>query len=276
MPETDWVKIKWFDYPNVKKAILQIPVSFTGIEQTQFLQLDTGTPESILFGYQLHQLLKDDPRLNNDSISFNGKIGNHTFSNFKFKHRKDLGKGRADQGQEKIGLLGADFLKGKILIIDFKNNRFIISVDPNVIQETGYDFEFIQTHKNPANVIVLGITLNEHHIPNVLYDTGSSRFTLSLNYKEDWEKFAGHFEKEDLKKSRIGNMIGNYYSYEAKISGELKIGNLIVEDPAVSYKDTDLYETSPLSGTLGNETFFKFCIVMDFINFRFGYSTNLK
>jgi len=269
----NWLDIKWYGSPNSPKAILQIPVSFEGIDQIQYLQLDTGCPESILFGYQFLKLIsEDDSRINDDEIYLNGSIGDYKFTNFKFEHKKNFGKDRADQGQEKIGLLGTDFLKDKILIIDFINNRLQITSDVNVFDDMNYKFNFIPTKEHPKNVIILNASLNKHKIDDILYDTGSSGYILKLYRKEDWKRFVGETDLQKLEKHSIRNLMGKYNNYNCPIKGELQIGEFLYKNPIITFSDTDLYSNSPINALIGNKPFFNSCIVLDFRNCQFGIS----
>ncbi len=273
MEKLNWVAINWFDYPILPKAILQIPISLDGIDQKQYLQLDTGCPYSILFGYQLSKLInKNDPSLNDDEIYFNGSIGGHNFSNFKFKHLKNFGEKRAKQGQEKIGLLGTDFFKKKILIIDFIKNQILISNNLEIIDKLDYNFNFINTLNNSANEMIFKVSLNNCEIKKILYDTGHSTSSLKFLKKMDWQSFVGDVVNKKLIKNSISNIEGNFYSYTQKTKGKLRIGKFISNNPDLAFDDNDLSKESKLNGILGNKPFYNSCIILDYINFKFGVS----
>ncbi|MDP8202669.1 MAG: hypothetical protein P9M11_11095 [Candidatus Tenebribacter burtonii] len=273
MKKLDWVAINWFDYPDLPKAILQIPISFDGIDQKQYLQLDTGCPDSILFGYQLSKLINEnDSSLNNDEIYFNGSIGEHNFSNFKFKHLKNFGEKRAKQGQEKIGLLGTDFFNNKILVIDFIKNQILISDSLEIIDKLDYNFNFINTLNNPENEMIFNITLNNCEIKKILYDTGHSTSSLKFLKKKDWQFFVSETDNKKLIKDSIRTIETNFNSYRQKTKGILRIGKFIYNNPELAFDNNELSKESKLNGILGNKPFYNSFIILDFINFKFGVS----
>ena len=273
MNKHNWIKIKWYNYPHLPKAILQIPISLEGIDQDQYLQLDTGSSDSILFGYQFSKLINEsDPRRNDDEIFFNGSIGEHNFSNFKFKHLKNFGEDRAKQGQEKIGLLGTDFFKNKILIIDFIRNRILISNSLEIIDKLDYNFNFINTLNNPANVMIFSVSLNNCEIEKILYDTGHSTSSLKFLKKEDWQSFVNEIDNKKLIKDSIRTIQTNFFSYRQKTNVKLRIGRFTFNNPELAFDNNELSKKSKLNGILGNKPFCNSCIILDFINFKFGVS----
>lgn len=273
MNKLDWITIKWFDYPNLPKAILQIPISFDGINQIQYLQLDTGSPDSFLFGYQLSKLINNnDQSLNDDEIYFNGSIGGHDFSNFKFKHLKNFGEDRAKQGQEKIGLLGTDFFKNKILIIDFIRNQILISNSLIIIDKLNYNFNFINTLNNPANEMIFSVFLNNYEIEKILYDTGHSTSSLKFLKKENWQSFVGEIDNKKLIKDSISTIETSFVTYRQKTKKTLRIGKFVFNDPELAFDNNKLSKESKLNGILENKPFLNSCIIIDFINFKFGVS----
>jgi len=273
MPLPNWIKIKWFNYPNAPKILLQVPIKLEGLPGTQYLQLDTGDWKSHIYGYQLSQVLdKNDPLLELDELMLNGSIGNHSFNNFKFEHMKGFGKSRADQGQEKIGILGTDFFKEKVLIIDFKNDRFLISNDTTVIDELDYEFNFIPTVRNLANIIRFSITLNNKEIEPVLYDTGGGNGELQLKKKHDWEEFLNNNKTSNPGKVCASNRSGTFNVLSVDSEVVMQMGEFQYKNPRITYPDTDMYKDSIMNGVLGNKPFWDRCVVLDFQNFRLGIS----
>jgi hypothetical protein len=268
----DWIKIKWVDYPNATKAILQIPIKIDGIEETQYIQLDTGNPETLLFGYQAHQILPDHPDIDKKQIHLNGSVGNNSFADFKFDILQNQGKDRADAGQQKIGLLGTDFFWDKVLVLDFKNDRIFISDSDNIIENLEYKFSFVDTYPNPMNFVVFDFMLNNEEIPKILYDCGSSISDLTFHRKKDWENYVGAYDESKLTGFINVNPVGRFQVYGYRIDGCIKIGDFSYNAPNLEYKDTDLFAEHPLLGTLGNHPFFDSCVIIDFINHRFGIS----
>lgn len=273
MPSPNWTKIKWFNDPITPKALLQIPVKLEGISEIQYLQLDTGDWKSHLYGYQLAQILdKNDPLLELDEFILNGAIGDHSFKNFKFEHMKGFGKSRADSGQEKIGILGTDFFKDKILVIDFINDCFLISDKLEVIEYLDYKFEFISTTRNLSNSMLFRIILNGKIIDNIMYDTGSSIITLDLKSKADWEAFLSSNKTSNPGKFTASNRSGTFDVVSVDSEAVMQIGDFEYNNPRVFHPDTDMYEKCGYNGLIGNQPFFDKCIVLDFKNFRLGIS----
>lgn len=268
----NWIKINWVNYPNAPKAILQIPIQIEGVKETQYIQLDTGNPESLLFDYQVHQILPDHPDIDKEQIHLSGSVGNIPFTNFKFILYQDQGKDRADAGQQKIGLLGTDFFRDRILVLDFKNDRILISENEAVIEELNHDFNFVKMYDNPVNFVFIGFKLNGQEVPLALYDSGSSYADFTFHRKEDWKKFVGDYDKSKLTHFINVNAWSKYSVYGYVIDGSIQIGDFIYKNPKLEYKDTDLFKDHKWLGTLGNHPFFDSCIVIDFKNMKFGVS----
>lgn len=273
MSNLHWIDIKWFHYSDAPKAVLEIPVTIDAVDETQYLQLDTGCQNSLLFEYQLADLLQDASVTDKSSIQLHGHVGDQDLSDITFEILKGVGKKRAESGQKKIGLLGTDFFKKKILIIDFKKDSILISDSSRVLRDMPYNFTFSPMTENPANVILLDVLLNNRRIPNILYDTGTSLYDLTLNDKAEWKAIVRDADKNTLDVSTIANLSGVYKKYGYQITGSLHVGMFRYDNPFVYYRDTDLWDNSPLNGTLGNKPFFRSCVVIDFIHFRFGIST---
>ncbi|KQC09020.1 MAG: hypothetical protein APR54_03905 [Candidatus Cloacimonas sp. SDB] len=272
MSNQNWIDIKWFNYPDAPKAILEIPITIDDIDEIQYLQLDTGCPNSLLFGYQLSNLFGGAFTEDKSSVKIKGKIGDQNLSDLSFKILKNVGKKRANSGQKKIGLLGTDFFVNKVLIIDFIEDKILISDSAEVLENLEYSFSFSDMSRNPANVIVLEILINDKKLPKILYDTGTSIYDFTLNDKSEWESLVGDVDKSKLDVSTIANPSGVYKKYGYQIEGSLQVGDFKYLNPFLYYRDTDLWDESPLNGTLGNKPFFQSCVLIDFINFRFGVS----
>jgi len=273
MPKLNWTKIKWFNYPNTPKALLQIPVKLEGLAEIQYLQLDTGDWQSHLYGYQFSKLIKEsDERREADELFFSGSIGNHNFTDFKFKHMKGFGKSRADQGQEKIGILGTDFFRDKILVIDFINDCFLISHKLEVIDELEYEFSFIPTVKNQANIMRFTITLNNQEIEPVLYDTGGGDQELQLKGKLQWEEFLSNNKTSNPGKVCACNRDGTFDVLSVDSEAIMQIGDFLYKNPRITYPNTDMFKDSIMNGVIGNKPFWNKCVVLDFMNFRLGIS----
>jgi hypothetical protein len=268
----DWIDINWVNYPNYPKAILQIPISIEGVEKLQFIQLDTGCPESLLFGYQAHQILPKHSDIDKDKIHLSGSVENILFSDFKFDILQNQGKDRAEAGQQKIGLLGTDFLRNKVLVLDFINDRILISEEEAVINELDYKINYVKMYDNPVNLVFIGFKLNDYDIPIALYDCGSSSSDFIFHRKEDWAKYVGDYDETKLTHFVNVNPLGRYSVFGYKIDGAIQIGDFMYNNPTLEYKDTDLFKDHKWLGTLGNHPFFDACIVVDFINMKFGLS----
>ena len=121
-----WRPIIWHSWNERERGALYVPVRLDGIPGNFIMQLDTGAGNSPLDG---------DPRqfdrsfsgtlVEKGSVPLSGEIAGCRFD--ESFHLYSGGKLRPDEkGNISIGSLGADFLRQRILLIDFAGQRVAI------------------------------------------------------------------------------------------------------------------------------------------------------
>lgn len=242
-----------------EKAVMLVPVQFNSDTTTYFLQFDTGATHSYLYSNRL-KCFNSSERSMETSL---GKI--------LFRDNKSI-KATAEKNAS-IGTLGANFLKDKVVQINF--------VDQTIKIDTPYDTtDYLIKPLNTLNGRpVLEVSINGKE-QNLLYDTGSSLFgiwTTKKNWKRLREKSdpIGSFPISSWDKSNIG-----YYSGIDKTLPAIISGSNHPLDIQVWYVDNRNYKKffhqNNLFGILGNQPFLHREIILDYQTKVFGIKNLCK
>lgn len=183
-----WEKFYWSSDTILgkynEKVAIYLPVKIKGIEDKISLQLDLGSSRTEFYGKTFSNLkstIKDS--LNalwnveleiNNSKGFNKKI---------FLYPK-LGELQKIENNYKFGNLGHDYFQNKILVLDYKNEQFIIT---NNLEDNFYkDFFEIKNSSINKFPIIIPIKINKKN-SKIMFDTGSSIFEF-MTYPEKFNE----------------------------------------------------------------------------------------
>jgi len=258
------------------KVAIFVPIQLEQSDREFWLQLDTAAP-SLFFGSTIDSLElygnTFGKNAKNDAIIFNGKIAGYDTKNAIFAIMKNYGQTVTDEDEDvRIGSLGMDFFKDKILVLDFSNSRLAIAesvsqLPSEIIEQTTFSkSEIIR------NYFVVNMMFGENPL-KIAYDTGSSIFPLHVN-QDLWQQFTGREGKETDNIFIEAPAWGNYItlvgapSKEEMIISDFKLGKPMIY---YSEKTPDLYKGSGLDGLMGNAPFFDdYIVILDGIEQRFG------
>ena len=279
----EWVEFATVDTTFEKAAIL-VPIYLKGVDDKYFMQLDLGSDATMFYGIPFEQISKTHPFLRKDIktilkynrkvkvVPVNGKLGSYTLKSDTFYIKQNYGDSlNPDSKFNVIGTVGLDIFRNRILMIDFVDQKFAIAdtvaqFDQNFLTNT--DTIAIKLIFN--KMFVSGIKIGDQPLNNIIYDSGSSIFTLVVT-KEKWQKLTG----------RTGDEVDNIvikipaWQKEIKVIGaplkeNLFLGNLKVEHPVIFYgvlEELDLSKAPfKLEGLIGNVLFLDSIIIIDFKN----------
>lgn len=285
-----WISFKWIgDSISGKyfdKLAITVPVTFDNLPYKFQMQLDLGAVETIVYGNTMDPYLVKHPfiksKLDTSLVFFIQSQKNYMLKDI------DLSSGNTHFGKVNIGLfrnfgdtftsdsimtpsvkligtIAPDLFRGKVIIIDFPNDRLCVTdIVPRKYQKT----TFI-TYKERDGRIFIPMVINGKH-EDLLFDTGSSIFSLMTT-----EHRASEIGDESISDSlRISSWGNYYYVYGKKIKSKILIGNKLLE-PSTVYFDKEekldyFYSDQNIWVITGNAYFLNNTVIIDYKNKLFG------
>ena len=279
---------KWTEFATVdttfEKAAILIPLYLEGVDKKYFMQLDLGSDATMFYGIPFEQISKKYPSLKKDIktiskynrevevVPVNGRLGNYLLRSDMFYIKQDYGDSLNTENElNVIGTVGLDFFCNRVVMLDFVNQKFAIAdtiteLDKSHLRNT--DTIAIKLIFN--KIFVSGIKTGDKPLDNIIYDTGSSIFSLVVT-KEKWQKLTGKTGDE------ADNIILKIPAWqkEVKVIGaplkeNLFLGNLEVKHPVIFFGILEKLDLSKapfkLEGLIGNVLFLNSIIIIDFKN----------
>jgi len=278
--EFSWQPFEWRDYvlgeTYYDKAAIFVPIQLEQSDREFWLQLDTAAT-SVFYETTIDSLdlycKTFSKNAKNDAIIFDGKIAGYDTKNAIFATMKNYGQTvTAEDEDVRIGTLGMDFFKDRILVLDFPNNRLAIAnsssqLPAEIVEEVTFSKSEMVRHLFVVNTMVGETPLK------IAYDTGSSIFPLHVN-QDLWQQFTGREGKETDNIFIEAPAWGNYITLVgAPSKEEMIISDFDLGKPMIFYseKTPDPYKGSGLDGLMGNAPFFEdYIVILDGIEHRFG------
>jgi hypothetical protein len=302
-----WIPFKWKgDFASGKyfdKYAIAIPVKVENIPVNFEMQFDLGSVKTVIYGNAIKPYLDAYPDLKNKidtlktfliqgvnnpvftnmylkmgSTSFKGiEIG--YFKNFGTKMNQDTVRSNTEKH---IGTIGPDLFQGKILIIDYPQERIAVCDElpkeyksatfqpfKGVSEELPEQYRSAVFKPSVDGRIKIPLVINGKS-QYLLFDTGSSLFTM-MTTKEDALKVAGSKIEDSLTVTSWGKQI-TYYG--VKTNNPIKFGNKGLSDFLVYYDEQEtfagFYKFSKIWGLTGNAFFLKNTVIIDYKNKLFG------
>lgn len=282
--EVEWNEFVWLgstigeEYYD--KVGLLIPFRFKGIEEEYYLQLDTGA-SSVLYGNSFYDIepsykIKRQKDQKPSIVSIDGNLGKYEFEYGAFGLLQDYGNTLQELKEAEyklIGSLGLDFLKNKILIINFPEEKFTILNNRKSIPRDIKENSYFLNMKYKNNKIYLMSEIGSEDL-TLFYDTGSSIFEIVAN-KETWTNLTNVKDSNDIKLLEVPSWGDIVQLKGARSENDWKIGDISIEKPLVFYEPSGLenfnFKLIQADGLLGNAIFYdNYIISIDLINKKFG------
>lgn len=288
--EPEWIPFQWVRSlladRYIDQSAIRVPVRIDSLPHPFTMQLDLGTITTTFSGNAMDPYLETYPPLGNkldttQKFSAYGKVfpmltgvelrlGTYVFKDLGIGYRK--GYGRAMQRDSifqktnvRIGAIGADLFLDKILMIDFRRERFAIA---DSLPEPFWDLEFVPFGKERGR-IKLPFRINGKQ-EVVLFDTGASSFALSTT-KERALALSDSIITDSLKVPSWGQ----YLTLRGLNTNKpIYLGKQKLKETIVYYDETRIYDSGfaaeKVWGLTGNAYFLESTVVIDYRNHLFG------
>ncbi|UPZ17597.1 hypothetical protein [Flavobacterium humidisoli] len=262
--------IKWISSDENSHSALLLPVKLNGINQTFYMQFDSGSAVTVFYKKSLESIaekFRNQIKINatNNPISIALTIGNMKVVSTNFEVLNYSKKINFDDPKATniIGTIGTDLLEKRIAILDFKNNQ--CSFIEKIKEDDFSNFEFKKRKiLMPSNI--------ENEKLKLLYDSGTSGYEL-ITTKEIWQQYR---IKNSAVRIEKGNSWGNTLSvYSACTKKKIQFDKVILNLSEVTYIEGTsdlqkfLMKRSGMQGMIGNKLFLHHKLILDCKNEKF-------
>ncbi|WP_347050659.1 hypothetical protein [Flavobacterium olei] len=260
------IPVKWISENENPYFALLLPVKISGLDQTFYMQLDSGSPITVFYKNSLESIsekFRNQSEKNQFSTAFkvgNMNVASTTFEVLNYGKKIDL---KNPDAVRIIGTIGTDLLEKRITVLDFKNN--LCSFTETMNEKSFSDFEF------KKRKILIPANLENKNL-KLLYDSGASGYEL-ITTKEIWQQYRTKNSKVKIEK---GNSWGNVLSvYSAAAKKKIKFNTLIMDLSEVTYIEGTsdlqkfLMKRSGMQGMIGNKLFLNHKLILDCKNEKF-------
>lgn len=277
--EVSFSKIKWesdsLGGKKVEKIAFFIPIRIDGIKEKLFMQFDTGTPKTLLYGKTLNQLVKSNNLIetfyDQDSLRYLKEpvinIAGNKLKTDKIRIASTLGNSKIDTSFINIGTIGFDAFVNRTLILDFKNNKLAITEKSS--SNLNYSLKYVENASVDKFPLLIPIKINNESV-RLFYDTGSSMFSLLTSNKK----------LKNINENKIDTIccISNWGKqipiHRKKLNVPIEIGeNSFNNEYVFGCEVLDMVDYLPnwfLFGITGNKMFDKKIIIIDTRNNKLG------
>lgn len=273
-------KIEWksgsLGDTKIDKIAFFVPVKIEGLDGNLFMQFDTGTSKTVIYGKTLDAISNSKSSTityyNNDSIRYfkNPRItiGSAKMIGDKIKVLSKMGKNtQIDSSFIVIGTIGFDAVVGRTLILDFKNNQFGLTRKSS--DSLDYSLDYVDEASVDRFPFLVPVKIGNVKT-KLFYDTGSSMFPILTSNKK----------LQNINKNNVDTLccVSNWGRklpvFRKEMNMPIVFGNSTVESKYIySAELLDNMDYSPnwfLFGMTGNKIFNDKIIVIDTKNNRFG------
>jgi hypothetical protein len=263
-----WVPFRWVSFPLgdtvFDRAAVMVPITVEGLPGTYEMQLDLGAGWPLLNEAPYRQLLHEHGRAQpeGDTAMISGRISGVPVRDYRLHIRPESGSplkpGSPDQ---KIGTLGLNFFRDRVLLIDFPGRRVaVLDTAAALPAEFARRAEWVDIEYRHGHLFV-PITLNGKRYEGFFYDTGASIFPATMTHAI-WKEVTGRTGVEpDNVVWRVPSWGKEAVMVGAPALGEVRLGSVELSRPLVFYEASGLeglqFENWPyrVSGTIGNVLF---------------------
>lgn len=288
--ELNWISYKWMgDSISGKyydKLAIMVPVTFDNLPYKFQMQLDLGAVVTTVYGNTIDPFLGKHPliksKLDTSLVFFIQSQKNYMLKDI------DLSSGNTHFGNVNIGLfrnfgdtltsdsimtpsvkligtIAPELFKGKVLIIDFPNERLSVT---EIVPEKYQKASFVPYKERDGRIFIPLVISGKQQ--DLLFDTGSSIFAL-MTTEHRASEIGEKSISDSLKISSWGNY---YYVYGKKIKSKVLIGNKLLK-PSIVYFDKQkkldfFYSDQNIWGITGNAYFLNNTVIIDYKNKLFG------
>lgn len=277
----DTISGKYFD----KSAII-IPVGIENIPARFSMQFDLGAVRTVIYGNSIEPYLEAYPELKKKidpsrtfliqgekNPMFAGmslQMSQAFFEGIDIGYFKGYGATLSkddllSETEKHVGTIGPDLFQGKILIIDYPKKRIgICEALPKEYKKATF-MPFNSGDGRPKIPLVINGKTRQ-----VMFDTGSSIFTLQTTKKEALEAASAK-----IVDSLTVNSWGKKLTFRGvKANKPIRFGTKVLEGSTLYYDEQetfqDFYKFVEIWGLTGNAFFLDNTVIIDYKNKLFG------
>ena len=285
--EINWADFIWYSQTingkYFEKTAMFIPAKMEGIENMLTFQFDIGSNFSMIYEnpltsfyfqneqlseqvglmkFPINKLASDQKVFKDAKIQF----GEYTIYNDRAFVMTNFGRAKSKESVNSgdtilVGTIGADIFKGKVLIIDYPNQKFAIAHEvPEKYNEGLIDIE-LDNKGRP--ILPLKMNSKEYRI---MFDNGSSLLPIAAT-SENISKFTTNpiIDSVEL------NSWGKKHTVHARmITDEFEIAGRKFTNVEVYENQSGYGINESTDGMTGNALFWDSTIIIDFKNKKFG------
>ncbi len=272
-----WQKLKQGGFTINHGAIL-IPVKLEGIDKTFKMQLDLGIDHNVIYGDTLRAITSAYPALQNNiqhregyDVFYNQiHFGNQQpIVQDSLMVRKNFGKSENLKDFDIIGTLGANEIKNRILLIDFKSQQLVITEKLEDWEANSFSYSPLR-FKN--NQLYLDLIANGSKNA-VVYNTHASLFPFATI---DADLFKSITKEKNIEIKKLKSW-GEEISFTGRnITTKIRIAdvNLPINNKKAFFTEAEkvskTLKSENLKAVIGSDLFMHNTIVIDLVNNRFG------
>lgn len=263
-------------------AAMLVPVSIPGVDQTFYMQFDTGAPNTVLYYKPFQSINKEYNNLirfdtiNNKLRAINTalKVGSVDVqaTSLRFVNMGKKINWSDSTAINIIGTVGNDFIEKNPIILDFKNNK--ITLLDSLPQQSKSDNNYLPFTFD-GRKIFLSATLNNEPA-SLWYDSGSSMFELIVEESIFWELADPKAEKETFHINSWGTKV---QAHNIKAKGNFDFGSVHIPLKTVTHMEWPnklqafILKAANIGGDLGgmtgNKLFLDKTVILDVPNLRY-------
>lgn len=256
---------------------MMVPLEIDGLRGSYELQLDLGTGWPVLNEVPFTNALAHAgrPPATGETIPLSGSIGTYELVDTEFRLRAAGGSKLEDPSQGKLGSLGLNFFRDRVLVIDFPGRRLAILAPDELPQDVTAEASWVPARYFNGHVYV-PVRIGETEYQGFFYDTGASIFPLTTS-REIWERVTRRTGTEpDLTVLTVPSWDRKVTLVGAPAAQPVRIGSIEVAAPRVFYLEEGPEELKPqnwdppIDGMIGNTLFLDSWVIVDLPRNRFG------
>lgn len=281
-----------FQYNNTGKGVMYLPLRLDGWEQTLWMQVDLGAPRTMLYEKPLQQInpllnppvepagpLSVGPSITVDTVRLHGWLGNSRLQNTRVSLRKNYGQQLGFFDYPKVGSVGLDFYKDKVLVIDFPRQWLAVFDDPEEIPPDLLQRAKWVEARLEEDKLIFPASIGGREM-EMFYDTGGGKFPI-ITTKAIWQQLTGRSGDEEDNTRVETKSWGEAVRYVgAPALGSLAIGEMTLGVPTIYYYDGSQHDwldlaNYPVPAMMGNNLFVeRHTLIFDLIDMRLGIAEN--
>ena len=240
-----FIKFEWagaeFNKVFYPKAAILVPVKVGGTAKKLFAQLDTGSNGTFFYGNVMEKRGVKFDSTNRGYVKFSwlGEDempeagGDSAFVSWSMDGSVDLSSEKPEN--KIVGTIGLDEVLGKILVLDFPEQKYAIFSDSSEIPAGLKDrLKYVPAVIDNARFYV-SIVIGEDTLKDIFYDTGSSMSTLTLPLA-DWRRATGlQGDESEIVRDSVFSWGKKIEVLKASSKGDLQFGSIRIKSPIVEH-----------------------------------------